>query len=456
MCSSIANPVLQTTTTGCCFTHDIPNHYLRDFPTDVGNEPSDPIGAGMNRYAMSNVWNRLTNTPGTPSAATGPEHEQPVRFNSDMTPRTNYLFARVEQLVNLPVHSAVVRFFLKNPGSGGGAANLQLLGEVAVPAGLGLGVPQNVSLAWTVPAATPNHSCIFAVVRSDAEPEGDQSSLDWWQFETLSYNDNDWAQRNLDIENVSSGNAGDSNTYESAPFFIYLPPASRRPSSSLTVEVDARQARALRALSLEVVNGKTTSLTPGRVQAIRIDISGVRDRLVVVLHAKVPGGLKVGEMSTVAVNPSIGKRALIGWATQFRVARPRDVIAQTLDDAAAGFGDLSDLADLPGIHALFCAIGKNRCERPYSAADIVDHLGAERRNLEQVRSELGRLGAARLTGAGDATRRLLEVLDACATGKVSAEAAVAFYRAVCNRTMMAAAIIAERTRESEKARSRGR
>jgi len=444
MCTSIANPVLQTTTTACCFTHDIPNHNLRDFPTDVGNEPSEPIGAGMNRYAMSNVWNRLTNTPGTPSAATGPEHEHPVRFNSDMTPRTNYLFARVEQLVNLPVRNAVVRFFLKNPGSGGGAANLHLLGEVAVPAGLSVGTPQTVSLPWTVPTGVPNHSCIFAVVRSDAEPEGDQSGLDWWQFETLSYNDNDWAQRNLDIENVSSSNAGDSNSYESAPFFIYLPPARQRPSQSLTLEIDATRARPLRALALEVITGKTTSLTPGRVQSVRIGIRGVRERLVVVLHAEIPGGLKVGTALTVGVNPSIGKRGLIGWASQFRVVRPRDVVAQTLDAAAAAFGDLADLADLPGVHTLFCSIGRNCRERPYSLGEIVGHLAAARPSLEHAGSELGRLGAARVTGAGEATRRLLKVLEAYATGKASAETAAAAYRAMCNRAMMAAALMVER------------
>ena len=445
MCTSIANPVLQTTTTACCLTHDIPNHYLRDFPTDVGNEPSDPISAGMNRYAMSNVWNRRTNTPGTSSATTGPEHENPVRFNADMTPRTNYLFARVEQLVSLPVRGAVVRFFLKHPGSGGGATNLQLLGEVAVPAGLGVGAPRNVTLPWTVPTGTPNHSCIFAVVRTDAEPEGDQSSLDWWQFETLSYNDNDWAQRNLDIENVSSSNAGDSNTYEAGPFFIYLPPANQRPSSSLTLEIDATQAKELIALHLEVVNVRKINLEPGRVQSTRIDIRNVRDRLVVVLHAEVPPGLKAGTRLTVSVNPSISKREFIGWATQFRVAPARDVIAQTLDDAAAAFGDLAELAELPSVHALFCAIGKDRCQRPYSAAALVDQLVARRSELERAASELGRLTATRVTGADEAMRRFLDVLDAYATSKVSVQTTIAAYRAVCNRAIMAASLMVQRT-----------
>jgi hypothetical protein len=443
MCTSIANPVLQATTTACCFTHEIPNHYLRDFPTDAGNEPSEPIGAGMNRYAMSNVWNRLTNTPGTPSATTGPEHQSPARFNTDMTPHTNFLFAKIEQLVNLPVRNAVVRFFLKNPGSGGGATNLTLLGEVPVPAGIGVGTPQTVSLPWTVPTGVPNHSCIFGVVRSDAEPEGDQSALDWWQFETLAYNDNDWAQRNLDIENVTSSNSNDSNVYESAPFFINLPPARQRPSPFLTLEIDASFARPLRTLALEVVNVKRINLVPGRRQSVRINTRGVRDRLVLVLHAEVPGRLKVGTRMSVGVNPSMGRRSFVGYGAEFRIAGRRDVVDQMLDVAAAALSDLATLADAPGAHALFCSIGTGNCSRPYSVRDIVDRLVDRRVDLERAQAELSQLGPARLTGADGAMTRLLKALDAYAAGESSAAMVAAAYRAMCNRAMTAAALIRE-------------
>src|SRR5204863_2553771 len=92
MTSNIATPVLLTELAQCCLTHDKGDHYMRDFPVDVGAEPSDPLPAGMTRYSMSNIWNRLTDTPGVFSALTGPEHESPFRFNPDMTPKTNFLF----------------------------------------------------------------------------------------------------------------------------------------------------------------------------------------------------------------------------------------------------------------------------------------------------------------------------------------------------------------------------
>jgi hypothetical protein len=442
MCTSIANPVLQATTTACCLSHDIPNHYLRDFPVDVGNEPSEPINAGMNRYAMSNVWNRLNNTPGTASALTGPEHQNPARFNADgTTPHTNFLFAKVEQLVNLPVRSAVVRFFLKNPGSGGGASNITFLGEVPVPAGIGVGVPQTVVLRWTVPTGVPNHSCIFGVVRSDAEPEGDQSALDWWQFETLAYNDNDWAQRNLDIEQITSSNTNDSNLYESAPLFIELPPARQRPSPFLTLEIDASLARPLATLALEVVNGKTFRVTPGQTQSVRINTRGHRERLVLVLHAEVPGKLKLGTRIAIGVNPSFGRRSFVGYGTEFRIAGRREVVGQMLDVAGAALGDIATLADAPGTHALFCAVGRGRCGRPYSVRDLVDRLVDKRPDLERAQAELAELPAVRQTGTGDAIARLLKALNAYAGGEASAATVAAAFRAMCNRAMMAAALM---------------
>ncbi|MCB1058386.1 MAG: hypothetical protein KDD11_23030, partial [Acidobacteria bacterium] len=198
MCTNISQPALQTLATTCCLHHDSGDHYIRDFPEDVGNEPSDPLPPGRTRYSMSNVWNRLSNTVGT-FGANGPEHEHPARFENDgVTPKTNYLFARVEQVETLQISGASVSFYLKHPGSGAGA--ITLLGTVAVPVGL----PQDISIPWQVPVGTPNHSCVFAVVFSPAEPEQDTTALDWAAFEALSHEDNDWAQRNLDIRNTAT------------------------------------------------------------------------------------------------------------------------------------------------------------------------------------------------------------------------------------------------------------
>jgi hypothetical protein len=443
MCVNIGNPVLQTLATPCCLTHDIGNHYVRDFPVDVGTEPSEPLPAGMTRYSMSNVWNRLTNTAGGWSATTGPEHQHPVRFNPDMTPRTNYLFAKVEQTVNLKVRSAVVRFFRKNPGSGGGAANLLLLGQVPVPDTLAVGVPQTVSLPWTIPTGTPAHSCIFAVVRSDAEQDGDQSSLDWWQFEALSRLDNDWAQRNLDIQDFASGNVGDSNSVESAPALIYLPPRQDRKGADLILDVDATGAKGADALTLEVIGEEPHKVNVGAQTKINVPLARRREPLVVLIAATIPGGLERGRTIAVEITPSIGDRSMIGFASTFRSARERDAVAQTLDVAASAFLDLGELVDFDAADKLVCWGKKQGACPPYSFVGLVNGIGELKKALAAAKPDLEKIQPVRRTGAVDALKNCLRTIEAWEGKRASAREVAQALRRLCNRLSVAAAIASQ-------------
>jgi hypothetical protein len=342
---SIANPVLQTTVTACCLSHDKGDHFIRDFPVDAGQEPSDPLPAGMTRYSMSNVWNRLTNTAGSWSAATGPDHQSPYRYENDgVTPKTNYLFVRVEQRNNFPVRNASVKYYLKTPGSGGGAANLKLLGSVAVPASLALGAPQDVSLAWTVPAGTPAHSCCFAVVNSPEEPEGTPSSLDWTQFEDMSHQDNDWAQRNLDIEDVAP-NTGSGNTWESPPFMIQLPKSARVESLPLTLYVSA-VGKSLRGAEIEIPGVASVRLVPGTPVTLKVPkpVVAGEDRPVI-LRATLPSGLSRGTTASILVDPVLGEKRLIGFGVTFRLASSRATTAFYIDRVLAAAADIAEATD---------------------------------------------------------------------------------------------------------------
>lgn len=440
MCTNIANPVLQTLVDLCCLTHDIGDHYIRDFPTDAGLEPAGTPPAGIYQYANSNLWNRQTNTPGTFDPVLGPEHQNPARFNADMTPHTNFLFARVEQRNNLLVRNAVVKFYVKHPGSGGGGANLTALGQVNVPAALAVGVTADVVLPWTVPAGTPNHSCVFAVVRSDAEQDGDQSGLDWWSFENLARVDNDWAQRNLDIEDYSSSNSGDGNVYESAPFFLPLPPRDDK-ATRLTLQIDATRAKGLADLVLDVVGDKPISVKPGQVTKANLDLANRRERYVVVLRGTLPPRLAPGTAFTVNVNPSVGDRAMVGFAATLRVAAWGQVVAQSLDAAAAAFGDISTFAELPSARRLFCTFGRG-CGTPYSLKDVATHLLEQRVLIESLAGELKNLPAAAATGALDALLLLLRTIEAFVAGTASEHDVNGAFRAAANRVMASACILA--------------
>lgn len=402
MCQAIAQPALQTTT-ACCLTHDIGDHYIRDFPEDVGNEPSDPLPPARTRYSMSNVWNRLSNTPGA-FGANGPDHESPARFAADgTTVFTNYLFARVEQVGTLVIRDAVVKFYLKHPGSGGGAANLTLLGQVNVPAG----PPQNVRLAWQIPSGTPNHSCVFAVVRSPSEPEDDPTALTWSQFEALSRADNDWAQRNLDIENVAPAGAG--NTVSAAPWVVRFARTIKLPAT-LSLKVDAQAAKGLESLLMEIPGVATHEVQPGEAVSIRHRV-GVRD-VAVILHGTLSGRDRPGVLHAVQIDPKIGSVDLVGFATQFRVGPAADYLRQGMDRLIGACVDLAEVADIgPACRIVGAARAglSGGCITTQTAAglslEIAEHLKA-------TVSRLRRRREAKLFGLDAALSAFLEAVGA--------------------------------------------
>lgn len=335
MCESISQPALQTLPETCCLHHDIGDHFIRDFPEDIGDEPSDPLPPGRTRYSMSNVWNRLTNTAGA-FGANGPDHEHPFRFQPDgTTPKTNFLFARIEQKGSLAIRDAEVRFYIKNPGSGVG--NITLLGTVSV----GNTFPQNVSLPWQVPASLPNHSCVFTVVHSPAEPAQDPSILTWAQAEALAREDNDWAQRNLNIRNISPFNTG--NLFDAAPFLVRLPEG---PRDNLVIKVDARLARGLESLTLQISDGPKRKIEPGKTSRFKVP---TEERLLPVkIQAAAKKRVRQGTEFTVRVDPVLGEVAMVGYESTLRVTEPKAYLAQLSDTLFAATQDLTELLDLAG------------------------------------------------------------------------------------------------------------
>ncbi len=406
---SIANPVLQTTVTPCCLSHDKGDHFIRDFPVDAGQEPSDPLPAGMTRYSMSNVWNRLTNTAGAWNPATGPDHQSPYRYENDgVTPKTNYLFARVEQRNNFPVRNASVKYYLKTPGSGGGAANLKLLGSAPVSSGLALGTPQDVPLAWTLPAGTPAHSCCFAVVTSPEEPEGTPGTLTWTQFEDMSHQDNDWAQRNLDIEDIAP-NTGSGNTWESAPFLIQFPKSAHVESLSLALVVSAAGEQ-LRIAEIEIPGVVTSRLEPGRPVTIKVPKPVVAgEGRPVILRASLSPGLLRGTTATILVDPILGEKRLIGFGVTFRLTSSRTAMAFYLDRLLAAAADIADATDQHGWLALEEELRRLLQSRPAHLTALAAGV-ARLLNLKAGAEAAGRWPASERFGLRAASERLLKAL----------------------------------------------
>ena len=344
-CIHATNPVITTLTGTCCLTHDVPDHYVRDFPEHTGAEAPVPP-PGRNFYAMSNLWNRRSNTAGGVTPDGQPEHQRPARFNSDGTPYQNYLFAKVETVVNLPVHDVQVKFFLKHPGSGGGAANFRLLGAVAVPDTLRPSSPQTVSLPWQVPAGTPQHSCTFAVARSPAEPDDDLTSLNFQEVEALVHTKNAWVQRNLDISDYPSAenNNGEPNTVWAAPIVISLPREEGLKALPVVLEVDAEGAKRLLGLAVEVPGKERYEVEPGSRAKFELK-SRVKpgQELPLIVSAIIPGDAEVGETFSVHIDPRLGRIPLAGYGFEMRITKPYEFVGQILDIALATYRDYAEI-----------------------------------------------------------------------------------------------------------------
>src|SRR5688572_10079935 len=127
---------------------------------------------------------------------------------------------------------------------------------------------------------------------------------------------------------------------------------------------------------------------------------------VVVLRGTLPPGLEMGTTFTVNINPSVDDRELVGFGTTFRIAPWSQVVSQSLDLAAAAFGDISTFAEIPSARRLFCALDRG-CGGAYSLTDLARYLMEQRETIESLAGELSDLPAAAATGAVEALRLLL-------------------------------------------------
>ena len=391
-CINVANPGLSTSTNVCCLSHDIPDTVLKDFPEDAGIE-SNPGFPGRNFYSMSNVWNRQANAAGGLNPDGTPDHENPARFEMDgVTPHTNYLFARVHVLEDLRVRDAEVRFYVKHPGAGGGAANIQLLGAAPITGTLTTGTTQTVSLPWTVPNGSPTHSCVFAVVHSPAEPGEDITALTWAQTEQLVRDNNDWAQRNLTIENalMNLGNiAEDQLSFQ--PIIIDYPDEKGLKTVSLNVEVSIADNEAIDAVELVFPSlDKCIMVKPGEERTIEVTESlhpGTKVLMIARTTFRKSDVAFDNVMEMIGITPIIGETKIVGYGFSIKTGKNSNATLQVLDriqGALADFGELSGQSGWGRLCESLRDLRRNGCSSPSAITDVFKENVHSLKSLQEV------------------------------------------------------------------------
>jgi len=372
MCQNISQPALETLTTTCCLSHDIGDHFIKDFPEDIGIEPSTPLPAGRTRYSMSNVWNRNSNAPGS-FGFDGPEHEEPYRFQNDgVTPFTNFLFAQVEQRGIMQVRDAKVRFYVKHPGSGGGSSNITFLGETNVPNSL----PANVSIPWTLPSGTPSHSCVFSVVTSPSEPHYEPTTLTWQQLELKARDDNDWAQRNLNIVNVSPFNSG--NIWL-RPITILIPTEVKLPVKVvLKLEFDKKKIE-----NIQFLSNKEIAKKKGRNK-----LEFKTNDKSITLVPQVQTNSRKASNNFLFINVLLEEIELIGYSYQLKQGNHRDFLDRSVDLLYSTLSDLLKFNDNSMAENMFEKFRSTVHMNTVSTERLYQFYKTESKSLQKIISDI--------------------------------------------------------------------
>jgi hypothetical protein len=281
-----------------------------------------------------------------------PHHQNPARFETDGTTlHTNYLYAKVDVLNDLRVRDGEVRFYIKHPGAGGGASNLQLLGTAPVPDTVSPGSPQTVFIPWQIPSGTPNHSCTFSVIHTPAEPAEDINALNWNQTEQLIRDKNDWAQRNLSIDTVFSNLGNTQNIrFTLAPIFIEYPKEKGLKSAELRLFFKSNKLKFVNEISLEIpALKKTIDIKPGKNGEIVISKEfspGSRVVIIPRLNINSKGMTFDQQENVIEINPILGKTEMIGYAYSLEMNKSSQVIWQVLDRGLAGLIDIAEVTSI--------------------------------------------------------------------------------------------------------------
>ncbi len=336
MAGSPLNPIVTTTNINDCFRPDPVDHFIRDFPTDSGIEPSVPP-SGEDHWSNSSIWNRRSNTSGNTSG--NPQHEEPY-----CTDATNYLYVKLEYRTSLrdPV---TVDLYLADPGVTPGheyltplvSPNSIVFDPPPVP-----GLPSIASLSWsplTALSGYPQACCVYALAHSADEPPpfADPLTVTFRDVFPLLGTDNDIAQRNLHVQACTTTKNMLLQTW--LPWARMANPFKRTARARL--EVDATQALGLRSLALEVNNKPGCKIKAGEQTSVTLsDALRPADHMILRFRATLPPNAPEGMTFPIHLRFIVNNKVVSGYTHLIRVVPLPEAVLQVLDHL---YGALRDV-----------------------------------------------------------------------------------------------------------------
>ena len=199
-----------------------------------------------------------------------------------------------------------------------------------------------------------------------------------------------------------------------APVLLSYPRESSHANPlPVRLEVNARKARPLRNIVLELRGEPVYRIPSGKTTSLRLKgkISPGR-HLLLALRAELPAKAAIGETYQIEINPQLGNLSLQGYNFTLRISTPARALGQILDIAT---GVYQDLVEMRGSEPAFVLLEAHRdllAFRPQISGNLVNVLKyRDRLAVAALGRELGRLGVARTVSLRPSLESLLDALD---------------------------------------------
>lgn len=229
--------------------------YVSDWNTstsvyDNGVEPS----SGPDWAYSSDVWNRATNSPGTPASGWYPTDNMQAGAG---TLGDNYAFVRVRRNASGSVGSVTAHFFVSPFGTGSSFVNAGTGTDPVLNFATG-DVEKTLSTGylWHQAATSSTHACLAVQIATTDDPYKTPSLLGRTPgpADYLVSDDNNKAQRNLNVS---------SNTSNAAGLILGLIHNSALFPRDVVLRFESPDPDRLRAAQIEVVGGRTVDFRSG-------------------------------------------------------------------------------------------------------------------------------------------------------------------------------------------------
>jgi hypothetical protein len=326
-------------------------HIVRDFPYDDGTEPSQLETPFSDWWSDSDVWNSNKEpSPIDPQALYDDGLLGTPMFNDDHTPlhtepsciSSNYMYVRLHACQPL-AHSVNVDLYLADPGISPGFAQLVPLKPTSVdPTNHRLVFPssevrparpfvKHLEWLWSeVPDGYPTNCCVFAIAHSthEAAPFADPTAITFADIFPLLGQDNDIAQRNLDIQGCAYGSG--ASFWSTLPWVQIANPFDQPATAS--IEIDTSLSPNLQGLSLEVDSKSVQVIEQG--QLIQVDIAkdlSPEDRRILRLRAMLPPRAPLSTSFPIDLRFFVNRKLITGYRHLLRIVTLREAVAQVLD-----------------------------------------------------------------------------------------------------------------------------